>query len=176
RIYSNVGTAKSVGMELGTDLKLSKMWKAFVGANVYHYGIVGSFDNRPVNNASWVYSINANTTLNLSETFSLQWTINYQSRRVTAQGEDSRFLSPNLTLRKTFMNDQLSASLQWLNIDMGLLPTNEQRITTSRPGEFYTTTNYVYEVDMVILNLSYTLNRSKNKARFIKSEFGEKEF
>ena len=59
---------------------------------------------------------------------------------------------------------------------MGLWEANEQRITTWRENEFYTTTNYVYEVDMLILNLSYSLNKSNNKAKFIKSEFGEKEF
>jgi hypothetical protein len=59
---------------------------------------------------------------------------------------------------------------------MGLLDTNEQRITTSRPGEFFTTTNYVYEVDVVMLNLSYSFNRTKSKAKFIDSEFGKKEF
>ena len=75
------------------------------------------------------------------------------------------------------MNDRLGSTLQWLNIDMGLSDANEQRITTSRPGEFFTTTNYVYEVDVIMLNLRYTiLNGTRNKARFIKSEFGEKEF
>lgn len=63
-----------------------------------------------------------------------------------------------------------------MNIDMGLLPTNEQRITTWRDSEFYTTTNYLYEVDVIMLNLSYSFNKAGNKARFIKSEFGEKEF
>jgi len=61
-------------------------------------------------------------------------------------------------------------------MDLGLLDTNEQRITTFRTGKFHTTTNYVYEVDMVILNLSYTFNRGKNKSRFIESEFGKREF
>lgn len=74
------------------------------------------------------------------------------------------------------MGDRLTASLQWLNMDMGLLPTNEQRITTWRKDAFYTTTNYVLEVDMILLNLSYTINPGKNKSRFVKSEFGEKEF
>ncbi len=55
-------------------------------------------------------------------------------------GEDSRFYSPNLAFRKIFLDDRLTATLQWQNIDMGLLDTNEQRITTSRPGQFYTTT------------------------------------
>lgn len=123
-----------------------------------------------------MYSINANTSFKMSPSFSVQWSVNYLSDRNTAQGQDSRFLSPNLTLRKTFLNDKLAATMQWLNMDMGLLPTNEQRITTWREGEFYTTTNYVYEVDMLLLNLSYTINPANKKARFIKSEFGEKEF
>ena len=75
------------------------------------------------------------------------------------------------------MNDRLAATLQWLNIDLGLWDANEQRITTSQPGEFFTTTNYVYEVDVISLNIRYNLiNNTKNKARFIKSEFGEQEF
>lgn len=58
---------------------------------------------------------------------------------------------------------------------MGLLRSNQQRITTFRPGEFYTT-NYIYEVDMLIINLSYTINNGKNRSKFVKSEFGEQEF
>ena len=61
-------------------------------------------------------------------------------------------------------------------MDMGLLDSNEQRITTFRENEFYTTTNYVYEVDVVFLNLSYTFNKNKNKSKFIESEFGKQEF
>ncbi|WP_235940986.1 outer membrane beta-barrel family protein [Cyclobacterium roseum] len=176
RIYSNVGNGRSMGMEVGLELNPGSKWKVFAGGNLYRYRISGSFDERPINNAAWVYSINANTSFDFSPTFSAQWSINYLSDRITAQGEDSRFLSPNLVLTKTFMNDRLNASLQWLNMDMGLLPTNEQRISTWRENEFYTTTNYVLEVDMVLLNLSYTLNPSRDKSRFIKSEFGEKEF
>lgn len=106
----------------------------------------------------------------------MQFTLNYLSERVTAQGKDSRFYSPNLTFKKTFLEDRLAATLQWQNIDMGLLSSNEQRITTSQQGSFFTTTNYVYEVDMVSLNLSYNFNSNKNKSKFIKSEFGAKEF
>ena len=67
-------------------------------------------------------------------------------------------------------------SLQWLNMDMGLIKSNEQRITTSRENSFYTTTNYVYEVDVFLLNLSYNFNKTKSNTHFIKSEFGEREF
>lgn len=176
RIYSNVGKAKSLGLELGTQLKLTKNWSNFIGANLYTYDIKGTYDGRNIDSNAFIYSINANSTYTFSETTSAQFTFNYLSARNTAQGEDSRFYAPNLTLRKTFLNDRLVATLQWQNIDLGLLKSNEQRITTFREGEFFTTTNYVYEVDMIILNLSYNFNRNKNKSKFIESEFGKKEF
>jgi iron complex outermembrane recepter protein len=176
RIYSNVGTGKSTGVDMGTELYPATWWKFFAGFNLYYYSIEGSFDNRPVNNSSWVHSINLISTFELSTTFSVQASFNYLSDRVTAQGEDSRFYNPNLSLKKTWLDSRLTATLLWQNIDMGLLKSNEQRITTFREGEFFTTTNYIYEVDVITLNLSYTLNRSKNRAKFVKSEFGEKEF
>ncbi|WP_221409464.1 TonB-dependent receptor domain-containing protein [Marinoscillum furvescens] len=175
RIYSNVGVGTTFGLELGAELQPTSWWKVFAGGNVYHYGIDGRFDERPVSSSAWIHSINANMTFDIRDDLSVQWALNYLSDRVTAQGEDSRYLSPNLTIRKDF-GERFSATLQWLNMDMGLLPTNEQRITTWREGSFYTTTNYVYEVDMIMINLTYAINKSLNKSRFIKSEFGEKEF
>ena len=191
RIYSNVGRGRSFGLEAGAELNPTSWWRLYAGGNLYNYDIKGSFASQPVNTNSWIYSINANTNFKLSATLSLQWTLNYISARNTAQGEDSRFLSPNLTVQKSWMDGRLSATLQWLNMDLGLLSTNEQRITTlgnssgtnsiqhgspQRAGEFYTTTNYIYEVDMIMLNLSYRINQPAGKAKFIKSEFGEQEF
>ncbi|MBC3758145.1 TonB-dependent receptor [Hyunsoonleella sp. SJ7] len=176
RIYSNVGNAKSIGLEVGAELKPTKNWTNFIGANIYNYSIDGSFDNRSVETDATIYSVNLNSTWRFWENASLQFTFNYLSDRNTAQGEDSRFYSPNLTFQKSFVDNRLTATLQWQNIDMGLLDTNEQRITTWRENEFFTTTNYIYEVDMIILNLSYTFKQGKNKSKFIDSEFGKREF
>ena len=176
RIYSNVGRARTFGAELGTELNPYSWFKIFAGFNIYKTNIQGTFDNRPIDKSSWMYSINGNTNFDITKRWRIQFSVNYLSKQLTAQGEDSKYLIPNLTVRRTFLDDRLTATLQWLNIDMGLWEANEQRITTWRENEFYTTTNYVYEVDMLILNLSYSLNKSNNKAKFIKSEFGEKEF
>jgi hypothetical protein len=111
----------------------------------------------------------------LNSTLSVQGNMNYISARPTVQGEDSRFYSPNMSIKKTLMSGRLTALLQWQNMDMGLLKSNEQRITTSAP-DFYTTTNYIYEVDVVMINLSFNLNKLKNKLKLPGSEFGEKEF
>lgn len=176
RIYSNVGKAQSLGLEIATQLNLTKNWSNFIGVNLYNYAIKGAFNGDKIDDTAFVYSVNANSTYKFWDNASLQFTFNYISERNTAQGEDSQFYSPNLTLKKSFLNNQLTATLQWQNIDMGLLHANEQRITTYKPGQFYTTTNYIYEVDIVLLNLSYTFSQAKNKSRFIDSEFGKREF
>ena len=176
RIYSNVGNAKAFGGELGTEFTVAKKLKTFASFNLYNYQIDGEFDKSPISSKGTIFSLNLNSTYSFSGNTFAQFNYNYLSNRITAQGQDSRFYSPNLTLTKRFWNNQLTASLQWKNMDMGLMNTNEQRITTSRPDKFYTTTNYVYEVDMILFSLSYNFNNRKNTAKFIDSEFGKREF
>nr|WP_233268686.1 outer membrane beta-barrel protein [Cellulophaga sp. L1A9] len=86
------------------------------------------------------------------------------------------FYSPNLAFKKAFLKRKRSAVVQWQNINVRLLKTNDQRITRFKPEEVYTTTNNRYEVVMISLNLSYTFNGTKNKTKVLKSKFGEKEF
>ena len=176
RIYSNVGNAKAFGGELGTEFTVAKKLKTFASFNLYNYQIDGEFDKSPISSKGAIFSLNLNSTYSFSGNTFAQFNYNYLSNRITAQGQDSRFYSPNLTLTKRFWNNQLTASLQWKNMDMGLINTNEQRITTSRPNKFYTTTNYVYEVDMILFSLSYNFNNRNNTAKFIDSEFGKREF
>ena len=176
RIYSNVGNAKVVGREMTVEYNLGKKIKILASSNFYYNIIRGSFDGHIVNKDAYAYNMNFNSTFRFSDTAFAQFTLNYLSSRITAQGKDSEYYSPNLTYVKRFWNNQLTVSMQWKNIDMGLLNTNEQRISTQRSSEFYTTTNYVYEVDMILLSLSYNFKNRKNTTNFIDSEFGKREF
>jgi ferric enterobactin receptor len=128
-----------------------------------------------VNSSGVVYSVNANTTFKLPRGLQVQWAINYLSKRVTAQGEDSRFVNPSLSVKKSFLKGKLAATLQWQSMDLGIVGSNQQRITT-RGKDFFTTTNYIQETDMFLLNLSYNLNQIGRKAKLPSSEFGEREF
>ncbi len=177
RIFTNAGLARRMGVELAADLKLTPKWKLYAGGTVYRYTQQGDlFENTlDIDRAAWVHSINANTTWQLAPTLSLQANVNYLSRRVTAQGEDSRFLIPNLSLKKSFLDNRLIVLAQWQNIGLGFLPTNEQRITT-RGRDFFTTTNYIQERDIFLINVSYAIRQLSKRAKLPGSEFGEKEF
>ncbi|MEI6948404.1 TonB-dependent receptor [Paraflavisolibacter sp. H34] len=177
RLFTNAGKADAWGAEAGLTQKPASWLQFYLGANVYRYTIKGSIFNGtlPVHNSSWVYSVNSNASVQLTKTFSLGASVNYLSERATAQGEDSRFLTPHSFVKKTFLNGRLSAQLLWQNMDLGLLGANQQRISTWGK-DFYTTTNYVYETDVFLLNLSFNLNKLTKKLKLPSSEFGEKEF
>ena len=175
RIYTNVGTARALGVELGTTLNPTTWLQFYLGGNVYDYRIKGSLFGDRINTSNVIYSLNSTAQVQLAPTWNLQAGFNYLSERVTAQGVDSRFYNPSLTLKKTFADGKFSAALQWLSIDMGLLESNEQRITTTRDN-FFTTTNYVYEVDRILFTVSYQLNQPSKQMKFIESEFGGREY
>lgn len=177
RVFTNAGKAQRIGLELGSSMQPTKSWSLYLGANIYNYNIQGSILNNSVNikNDGLVYSFNVNSNINLAPTWSLQLNGNYLSERPTAQGVDSKFLSPNASLKKTFLEDRLTVLLQWQNIDLGMNESNRQRITTSGLN-FYTSTNYIYETDVFLLNLSFNLNKLTRKLKLPGSEFGEKEF
>lgn len=179
RLFTNAGRARLWGFELGTNLKPNKWFTTYVGANVYNYKITGNLnvlgETSVINNANWVYSINLNNAFDLGKSWNLQFNLNYLSARPTAQGEDSRFFNPNTAIKKTFGNGRYTIGLQWQNMNLGMFNANEQRITTWGKN-FYTTTNYIYETDVLLLNFSINLNKLNLKAKLPSSEIGEKEF
>lgn len=177
RIYTNAGNARLLGSELGITYSPTKKLKLFAGGNIYNLKIKGSlFENTVlVNIKGWVYSINSTINYQITPTFSTQFTLSYLSARNTAQGEDSRFYQPNFSVKKSFLENKLSVSAQWQNAALGNMKVNEQRITTLG-SNFYTTTNYIQERNILLLNLSYSFNKSDKKTKLPSSEFGEKEF
>ncbi len=191
RIFTNAGLAQRLGIETAADLKLTRAWKLYAGGTVYRYTQQGQlFENEVVfDRGAWVYSVTVNTTVQATPSLTVQANVNYLSRRITAQGEDSRFLTPNLSVKKSWLNNRLTVMAQWQNIGLGWLPTNEQRITTrgnSMPGNsmpgtsimgrsFFTTTNYIQEKDIFLINMSYTFRQLSKQAKLPNAE-GEKEF
>ena len=155
-------------------------WRAKCRLNersIFYRKIKGSlFENAvSVNSKGWVYSINSTINYQITPTFSTQFNLSYLSARNTAQGEDSRFYQPNFSIKKSFLENKLSVSAQWQNAALGNMKVNEQRITTLG-SNLYTTTNYIQERNILLLNLAYSFNKSDKKTKLPSSEFGEKEF
>ncbi len=177
RIYTNAGNARLIGSEMGLTIAPLKKLKFFIGGNVYNLKINGSLFDKSVivSSQGWVYSLNSNLNFQITPTLSTQLNLSYLSARNTAQGMDSRFYQPNLSLKKALLQNKMSVSLLWQNTSFGGMKVNEQRITTYG-SNFYTTTNYIQETNIFLLNLSYSFNKTDRKTKLPSSEFGEREF
>ena len=177
RVFTNADYASRYGMELGGEGKILSWLKVNAGLNLYNYKISGQvldYSERR-SNQDWVYSLNAGLQANFPKNWSTGLQVNYLSERPTVQGWDSRFLTPNFNLSKGFMQGAITAQLQWQFIELGNWGVNEQRITT-QAKDFYTTTNYIYEKNVLLLNLNFNLHKLNQILKLPKSEFGEKEF
>lgn len=176
RLYTNAGNANLYGMEAALTINITNWWQLNIGTNIYHYSIRGSLFNNTVgvNNSNWVFSLNTNQNFKLQKTLSCQLNFNYLSDKVTAQGSDSYFFQSSFSLKKS-VGSKLIITAQWQNIAFGNMKTNQQSITTSG-NNFYTSTNYIQETNVVMLNLGFNLNKKTKKVKLPVSEFGEKEF
>lgn len=174
RIYTNVGRGLAKGVDFGWQQILGSKFKFFVGGNLYQLGIKGNVFGQNINKTNWVYSFTPNFDYSISPKTNIQFALNYLSERITAQGQDSRFFQPNLSLKQK-LGKQWSANLQWQNVALGNMQSNHQRITTFG-SDFYTTTNYIQEQNIILLNLNYSFNPKNKKPKLPNSEFGEREF
>jgi outer membrane receptor protein involved in Fe transport len=174
RIYTNAGNARIQGIELGGNINVGSKVKWYVGVNVFNYNIKGNLLGDNINVSNGQYSFNTSLDITLLSKIGLQVGTNYLSGIVTAQGIDSRFYLPFLSLTKK-INDRLTLVANWINIDLGLLRTNEQEISTWR-NDFYTTTNYIHEVDIIKFAATYKINQVSKSNKFKSSEFGAQEF
>ena len=177
RVFTNAGMARQIGIESNFNCTINNWWTMAIGGNVYQYSVTGKIFNGliEVSNSSWVYSFTNTQSFTLPKNWSMQLSINYLSQKVTAQGEDSRFLTPHFTVKKLSADKKWSFQMQWLNIDAGLKQSNRQRITTYGK-DFYTTTNYIYETDQFQFSMGYSLAKKNRKINLPNSEMAEKEF
>lgn len=177
RVFTNANYASRYGMELGGESKVLPWLKVTAGLNIYNYRISGQVLNyqETRTNREWVYTINGGLQANLSNYWTSGIQINYLSDRPTVQGVDSRFVAPHLNISKAFLKGAITAQLQWQFIELGKWSVNEQRITTYS-SDFYTTTNYVYEKNVFLINLNFNFHKLNQMLKLPKSEFGEKEF
>ncbi|TJY67854.1 TonB-dependent receptor [Sphingobacterium alkalisoli] len=177
RVFTNADYASRYGLELGGEGNALSWLKVNGGLNVYNYKISGQVLDyqEPRENQEWVYSINAGIQADFPKSWSTGLQVNYLSERPTVQGMDSRFVTPHFNLSKAFLKGAMTAQLQWQFMELGQWGVNEQRITTFS-NDFYTTTNYIYEKNVFLVNLNFNLHKLNQVLKLPKSEFGEKEF
>ena len=163
----NVGTDYSLGLETMLNLSFAKWFKNDLIGNIYQYkeeGDYTTYDSEDVattqdfSTESFNWSLRNNSTFVFNKSTRIQMSVMYNSTRKTAQTERKAFITANLGLKKEFMQNRLSATLQLRNI---LNTARHESITEG--SSFYKYSRFDMQWPSIKLNLSYKINNYKKK-------------
>jgi len=161
--FRNVGKSQNTGLELISKNRLFQILNLTSTFNMYYSKLDSASFVSPANqliriggssNLSWSANVMANFML--SKTFSGQITGEYDSPQVIPQGTQNAKFSLDLGVRKTFMQNKLTVSM---NI-RDLLNSNSDNQTTSGAG-FSQTTSMYFHGRMVGVNIGYNFGNTK---------------
>ena len=150
---TNADKDNSLGVELMTNLNLTKWWQLNLTGNLYRYQLEGLVDGSKVTSVTTSWRTNFNTSFKLGWDTRLQFTGFYNGPSNTLQGERKGFFVANLAVRKEFMKKQMSVSLNARDI----FATGKFSFT-SEGSAFYTYNKFKREAQVVTLNLTFRIN------------------
>lgn len=156
--FENVGKDYSLGTECRFDFKLLSWLETGLSGNFYDYRIKGDYGDRSFDNHSFSWNSRLTNTIKIGR--SLRWQVDghYRSSQITSQGEREGFFMTNTSLRKEFLNNNLSMTLQVRD----LFGASSRESTASGP-DFYEYRKMQRDTPIVMLNINYKFNNYKAK-------------
>ncbi len=111
----NIGTSESYGIEGSVNYTIRDWWKLNAGINVYFYNLKGSLNDLDYSAQSLNYSARLTNTFTFKG-YMLQFVSAFTSGSVTAQGTSLSSFTQDVSLKKSFMKNKFSLTLQGRNI------------------------------------------------------------
>lgn len=169
----NVGTDYSTGGELMFNLNLMKWWNFNLTGSAFHYKI--DTDLFQTERESFNWDFRTRSTFRLGKSLRFQLDGNYNSPSVSAQGTREGFWMIGSSIRTSFLDNRLSATLQIRDIFF----TAKHEFVMESP-DYYSRALFARNGQVVQLSLSYKFNNFKEKKKVGRgSDFeggGEMEF
>jgi len=156
--FENVGSDYSLGAEMMLTFDPIKFWNVNLMGNFYNYRIEGVLYDEQFSNESFSWQTRFNNIFKLWSSTQVQFNINYNSPRVTAQGEWEGSINSDLSIRHEFIQNVLAATLQ-----VRVLFGTRTREFTAEGINFSNYNKYTFDSPVLMLNLRYTFNNYKQK-------------
>lgn len=172
--YANVTKSQNAGLELISKNRLFKILSLTSSFNLYYSKLDSSSYENPydrtlkipiVGQSSVSWSANILANFMLSKTFSGQITGEYDSQQIIAQGTKDPKYSIDLGVRQTFLNRNLSVSLNVRDI----LNSDRTKTTTSGSGFSQYSSSY-FHGRMYGVSVSYNFGNMKPKMSELKKK------
>jgi outer membrane receptor protein involved in Fe transport len=156
--FENVGTDYSLGTEYRINFKPLRVLETDLSGNFYDYRIEGAYADRSFDDHSFSWDSRLKNTVKFGNSLRWQLDANYRSPVITSQGERAGFLTLSTSLRKDFLSNRLTATLQLRDI-FG----SYRHESTASGADFYDFRKSQFDTPIVMLNVSYKFNNYKAK-------------
>ena len=162
----NAGFSQALGAEFAVNLEFYDWWVFDLGANIFHYKVVGQIPGSSLNQESITYRWRIANNFILPNDFKVQFISNYNADIVNIQGIDKGFISYDLALKKDFKEGRVSGTFQFINIF-----ATQRRETFINTPLLYSYRLATPRWPFVTLSFSFRLNNF-NSIHKIKTEKG----
>lgn len=152
----NVGTQRSLGTELRTDINLRKSWSLSLSSNLYDQRVNGDVQGRSFDEHTFTWDAKLTTIAALTRSTKFQMDGNYNGPTVTSQGDTEANFVANVGLRQDFLKKTLNVALQVR--DVFSTGKRENTIETATLNSFE---SFVQDSPVFTLSIGYTFNNFK---------------
>ncbi len=155
--FQNVGTEYRTGLELMFNTDLFDWWESDLIGNFFDYRVKGQINNRKIDRGSFTWEARWNNIFRVLKNTRIQINPEYESREVEAQDIDYPEFEVDGAIRQSFMNNNLSLTLQVRDI----FATGKHESETDEV-DFYSYRLYKHRAPIVMLNITWRINNYQN--------------
>jgi outer membrane receptor protein involved in Fe transport len=109
--FENLGTHKTLGLNVNTNLNITKQWTMGLNGQVNHIWLSGTFGGSMYHNDGFTGNAFGNTRYRFKNGFAFAFNAGYFSGNVNLQGKSSDFIFNQYLLSKEFFNKKLTLVL-----------------------------------------------------------------
>ncbi|MGC9364992.1 MAG: TonB-dependent receptor domain-containing protein [Fidelibacterota bacterium] len=156
--YDNIGKDYAFGTETMLTLIPVRWWNLNLMGNLYNYRVKGVLYSDPFDESSFNWSLRLNNTFKLGKSSRIQFSANYRSPTVSAQGRDGEMFFTNLAFRQEFLDRKLSATVQIRDL-LGTASHYHKK----EGSNFYSYSRFERQPRMLSFTLTYNINNYKKE-------------
>ncbi len=156
--FENVGTDYALGGELTLNYTPIRWYTFNLMGDFFDYKLDVDYEDLQYTQHNFSWNTRMNNTFKITSTTRFQVDLNYNSKRIRAQGTEKEFFTLNTALKQDFFKRKLSATLQVRDVFNTM---NRNSITQS--ASLYEESEFYPNTPIIMLNLSWKLNNYREK-------------
>jgi outer membrane receptor protein involved in Fe transport len=156
---ANVGNDYSTGLELATNLQISKRWNMDINGSLFYYTIANEYKvDEDEESLNWQFAFNNN--FDLAKNTRMRLESYFVGPSVSTQGQVNEFFYFNFSVRQQLFNRRVSATLNIRDV------FSTAKYVDTKNGANLDSRTIIYPASpLLTLSMSYTFNNFKSQKK-----------